>query len=534
VLHAAALIQLRPSATNEESPLAMVRGVIPNISYLRRFGCAVYVPILPPQRTAMGAQRKLGVYVGYESPSIIKYLEPSTGDLHTARFADCIFNEDHFPALGGGKYLSRDKCREINWETTGIHGMDPRTSETELEVQNILHLQRIANELPEAFTNTKEIIKSHILAVNAPERIEIPFEEDNLKEFRNLASRATNARKRGSEPVARVQKKPRVQTQAKASRRRPIEKKPMKITHEKNIEGESQSPGVDVREVQTQSEDACMIETHDGRPEIPDLNAPVSDDDLGYERIEENSTNYVETGVVYDRKTINVDIYFAEQIAQIIDLEPEPKSMKECKMRSDWPKWKEAICAELNSLKKRQVFGSVNLTPDGIYPVGHKWVFVRKRNEKNEVVRYKARLVAQGFTQRPGIDYDETYSPVMDGITFRYLIAMAVNMNLQIKLMDVVTAYLYGSLDTEIYMKVPEGIKVPNEKERSIYSVKLQKSLYGLKQSGRMWYNRLSNFLLDKGFLKNDDCPCVFIKKSEKGYCIISVYVDDLNIIGTT
>ena len=94
------------------------------------------------------------------------------------------------------------------------------------------------------------------------------------------------------------------------------------------------------------------------------------------------------------------------------------------------------------------MFGSVNLTPDRIYPVGHKWVFVRKRNEKNEVVRYKARLVAQGFTQRPGIDYDETYSPVMDGITFRYLIAMAVNMNLQIKLMDVVTAYLYGSLDT--------------------------------------------------------------------------------------
>jgi len=183
VLHAAALIQLRPSATNKESPLAMVRGVIPNISYFRRFGCDVYVPIPPPQRTAMGAQRKLGVYIGYESPSIIKYLEPSTGDLHTARFADCIFNEDHFPALGGGKYLSKDKCREINWETTGIHGMDPRTSETELEVQNILHLQRIANELPEAFTNTKEIIKSHIPAVNAPKRIEIPFEEDNLKEF---------------------------------------------------------------------------------------------------------------------------------------------------------------------------------------------------------------------------------------------------------------------------------------------------------------------------------------------------------------
>jgi hypothetical protein len=99
--------------------------------------------------------------------------------------------------------------------------------------------------------------------------------------------------------------------------------------------------------------------------------------------------------------------------------------------------------------------------------------------------------------------------------------------------MDVVIAYLYGSLDSDIYMKVPDGIDVPNPKaKRNMYCVKLQKSLYGLKQSGRMWYNRLSEFLLRKGYTKNDDCPCVFIKRSKVGFCIISVYVDDLNIIG--
>ena len=108
-------------------------------------------------------------------------------------------------------------------------------------------------------------------------------------------------------------------------------------------------------------------------------------------------------------------------------------------------------------------------------------------------------------------------------------------MNLSIQLMDVVTAYLYGSLDSDIYMKVPEGMKLPNPKaNRNMYCVKLQKSLYGLKQSGRMWYNRLSIFLLQKGYSNNNDCPCVFIKKSKNGFCIISVYVDDLNIIGTT
>ena len=90
------------------------------------------------------------------------------------------------------------------------------------------------------------------------------------------------------------------------------------------------------------------------------------------------------------------------------------------------------------------MFGPVGLTPEGVYPVGHKWGFVQKRDKNNMVVRYKARLVAQGFTQRPDIDFDETYSPVMDGITFRYLISLAVNMNLQMKLMDVVTAFYMG------------------------------------------------------------------------------------------
>ena len=76
---------------------------------------------------------------------------------------------------------------------------------------------------------------------------------------------------------------------------------------------------------------------------------------------------------------------------------------------------------------------------------------------KNEIGRYKASLVAQGFSQRPGIDYDETYSPVMDIITFRYLISMSVSEGLDMRLMNVITTYLYGMLENDIYMKVPEG-----------------------------------------------------------------------------
>ena len=107
---------------------------------------------------------------------------------------------------------------------------------------------------------------------------------------------------------------------------------------------------------------------------------------------------------------------------------------------SHWDKWKIAIETEIASLYKRKVFSAVMPTPPGILPVGYQWVFVRKRNENNKVVRYKARLVAQGFTQRSGFDFNETYSQVMSGVTFQYLLSLAVQNRLYIQLMDVATA----------------------------------------------------------------------------------------------
>ncbi|KAL0396609.1 UNVERIFIED_CONTAM: Copia protein [Sesamum calycinum] len=213
----------------------------------------------------------------------------------------------------------------------------------------------------------------------------------------------------------------------------------------------------------------------------------------------------------------------------------DPQTMEECQHRNDWKSWKKAIQDELDSLKARSIW-TYNSNSKSVKPVGYKWVFVRKRNEQNEVVRYKARLVAQGFTQKPGIDYTETYSPVVDATTLRFLISLSIIEQLKMQLMDVVTAYLYGSLDTDIYMRIPEGLKMPEalkSKPRHMYSIKLKRSLYGLKQSGRMWYNRLSEYLIKKGFCHNQISPCLFIKRTESGFVIIAVYVDDLNIIGS-
>ena len=121
----------------------------------------------------------------------------------------------------------------------------------------------------------------------------------------------------------------------------------------------------------------------------------------------------------------------------------------------------------------------------------------------------------------------------MDTITFRYLTSLVVSEKLDMRLIDVVTAYLYGDLDTDIYMKILEGLALLEAKPRSTYSIKLRRALYGLKQSGRMWYNPLSEYLSREGYENNPICLCVFIKKFANGFAIVAVYVDDINLIGS-
>ena len=513
VLHATELIRIRPSSEHRYSPSQLLTGHEPDVSHIKTFGCAVYVPVTPPQRTKMGPQRRMGIYVGYESPSIIKYLEPTTGDLFKARYEDSQFDESTYPSLGGDN--SRLITKEIEWFRPSTSWQDPRTKDCDLEVQKIIHLQELANKLPDTFADPNRVTISHIPACNAPVRLDV---QDGQCQ---VATESKQRLKRGR-PIGSKDKQPRKSKKGAGSES--IKKTVQDIdgTVEPTMTVEPSEPSIPDDPVVPPSEvrDAGLH----GTPE-PDN--------------QEISINHVMSGKQWNRKDINVDDLFAYKVAlEIMDKDEdlEPTSIQECMLRSDWIKWKQAINVELESLRKRGVFGPIILTPRDVKPVGYKWVFVRKRNEKGEVVRYKARLVAQGFSQRPGIDFEETYSPVVDATTLRYLISLAVRENIDLRLMDVVTAYLYGPLDNEIHMRVPEGIELKDKKgSREQHCIKLNKALYGLKQSGRMWYNRLSEYLTKEGYKNDPISPCIFIKKFDsKGYVIMSVYVDDLNIIGTS
>ena len=203
-LHAASLVMLRPTAHHKYSPLQLVNGQEPNISHLRVFGCAVYVPISPPQQTKMGPQRRLGVYVGFESPSIIKYLEPMTGDLFKEIFVDYQFDETVFPALGGDKSKFDKEIQEILWNAASLSHYDPHTNQCELEVQKIIHLQEVLNTLPDSFTDVKAVTKPHIPAINVPWKTKLPNEDNKI-----ILTNESRARQKRGRPIVSKDKNPR-------------------------------------------------------------------------------------------------------------------------------------------------------------------------------------------------------------------------------------------------------------------------------------------------------------------------------------
>ena len=179
-------------------------------------------------------------------------------------------------------------------------------------------------------------------------------------------------------------------------------------------------------------------------------------------------------------------------------------------------------------MRDNDVWIEVDLPPNAKL-VGSKWLYKKKTDMDGIVHTYKARLVAQGFTQTFGIDYEETFSPVADIRAIRILIAIAAYYDYEIWQMDVKTAFLNGYLDEDIYMKQPEGYVNPEFPNRVC---KLNKSIYGLKQASRQWNKRFDEEIKRFGFTQNLDEPCVYRKASGSNVIFLILYVDDILIMG--
>ncbi|GJT95616.1 putative ribonuclease H-like domain-containing protein [Tanacetum coccineum] len=191
--------------------------------------------------------------------------------------------------------------------------------------------------------------------------------------------------------------------------------------------------------------------------------------------------------------------------------------------------WVEAMQEELLQFKIQKVWTLVDL-PSGKKAIGTKWVYRNKKDERGIVVRNKARLVAQGYKQEEGIDYDEVFAPVARVEAIRLFLAFASFMNFPVYQMDVKSAFLYGTIEEEVYVCQPPGFVDPEFPEK-VY--KVEKALYGLHQAPRAWYETLSTYLLDNGFHRGQIDKTLFIKRLKGDILLVQVYVDDI-IFGST
>lgn len=205
----------------------------------------------------------------------------------------------------------------------------------------------------------------------------------------------------------------------------------------------------------------------------------------------------------------------------------EPRTIDEA-LRD--PKWVAAMDAEHDVLLHNKTWHLV-ATPKGKNIIGCKWVYKVKKKADGTVDRYKAQLVAKGYKQRYGLDYEDTFSPVVKAATIRLILSIAVSRGWSLRQLDVQNAFLHGVLQEEVYMYQPPGYE---DETRPNLVCKLDKALYGLKQAPRAWYARLCSKLMSLGFTPSKADTSLFYFNRRGHTMFVLVYVDDIIVASSS
>ena len=185
---------------------------------------------------------------------------------------------------------------------------------------------------------------------------------------------------------------------------------------------------------------------------------------------------------------------------------------------------------EYDALTSRKTWRLVP-RPAGRKLVDSKWVYKLKRNPDGSIARYKARLVARGFTQEHGVDYQETFAPTVKVAAIRIILALAAHFDWDVEQMDVVTAFLEADIAEDIYMRQPEGYRQVDQHGEELVC-KVLKSIYGLKQAPRNWSKTVSAWLVEYGFKQSTVDPCIYTFAAGGDLYILALYVDDSIMAG--
>jgi hypothetical protein len=504
-LTATYLINLLPSSvTNLKSPTELLHNTKPDYISLRVFGCACWPNLRPFNSKKLAFRSTRCVFLGYSYlHKGFKCLEPSTGRVYISR--DVIFDENVFPFEAMHENAGARLRQEIlllpkhlrnssqGEATSRSIFFDDHPNHDNVEV--VANVQEFREENPDQF--------EHQMIINSRAGGQLP----------NLATRRSSAESQADSSTG-FGVDSHVDSPALA---------PTSHSGAASAVGGA-SPGLTRAQVSNPA-----VETH--APAAASLDAPTaalpaaptgSSAAPNPAASPMRPNTRLQSGIVKPKIYTDGTIWYANFCST-----REPKNLIEA---LNSPKWKEAMENEITALHKNKTW---RLVPPkhGVNLIDCKWVFKVKRKADGTIDRHKARFVAKGYKQRYGIDYEDTFSPVVKIATIRLVLSIAVSRGWCLRQLDVQNAFLHGILEEEVYMKQPPGFEDHNKPH---HVCKLDKALYGLKQAPRAWYSRLSSKLIELGFRSSKSDTSLFIYSKNGVTIFMLIYVDDIIVTSSS
>jgi Reverse transcriptase (RNA-dependent DNA polymerase)/gag-polypeptide of LTR copia-type/Integrase core domain/Zinc knuckle len=473
-----------PTRCKPVTPYELWSGHRPNLAHLRIFGCTAYAHIPDALCRKLDAKSTTCIFVGYDNQSkAYRLYDPKKNSIIRSR--DVHFNENQMFYCRGHNNNAREHHDTSNDTNHNAH-------------DNNGNLKGNNNDINENAHDNNGNLKGNNDDINENDDVNA---SNDISTDENNDNNATNKRNDNSND----------------------DNDDNDDIHEHNDEQTSKDNDHD-----------DMNERNDGQKNKDDINNDPADailhgiNEHRHNAKPERPEDPHDTTTSYDttqtpRRSKRIALRQSAHMADTTD----PKTYEEAINGPNKEKWLKAIHEELDALENNETWTEQPLPIDR-KAVNTKWVFKTKRTSTNEISRYKARLCVQGFTQRYGIDYEETFAPVVNFTTIRTVLAIATNHNWDIVQCDIPNAYLKGTINHEIYLKTPKGYKGNNTK-----SLLLKKGLYGTKQGGFEWNAEIKQFLHSLGFKPSHADTCLFIlKRAGRIIALILLYVDDLIITG--
>ena len=454
----------------------------PSVEYLRVWGCDAWVWRPANERSKLEAKAQITIFVGYceqRAPVAYRLYIVETGQIIISR--DVQFDESKFTQCAA--LVAKDRT-----SNSDLQDFDDIVDENEVRLMELISLQQLEEDRKAREAkgvNAAASAAGCVAIASTPVRARAAA----VEEFKEAA-----------EPAAAAESEAPVESVVGPEKQR-----------RKAIPAESVAPTAG-----SQAESRFV----EGRNRAA-KNKPLS----RYGMVDERDVGALAAEA--EAMSLELEECACSALTEL-DLE-DPQSFEEAMNSPEAAQWKEAMDKELASMESFKVWVLVQL-PAGARTLKCKWIFKRKFDKDGHVARYKARLVVQGFAQRKGVDYGATYAAVLSYHTLRIILFLVAFFDLELKQMDVPTAFLNAfNVGYNLYVSPPAGLKLPGGGAQGGIVCQLLKTLYGIKQAPRCWGGDLAGSIMELGYTRCTADACVFIKTSKTAkMIIIAVFVDDI------